>query len=80
MHWAAPKASDKMADTLIKNGVKDVSLQDHTFHTPLHYAAKTGNSKFIEVIKHFLIFGNGVAPQLNVVVLLLAVGICFITF
>lgn len=44
MHWAAHKASDKIANTLIKSGVEDVSVQDHTGKTPLYYAKSTGNS------------------------------------
>lgn len=42
MHWAAHKASDKIANTLIKSGVEDVSVQDHTGKTPLYYAKSTG--------------------------------------
>lgn len=42
MHWAAHKASDKMANILIKNGLKNASVQDHTGKTPLYYAKLTG--------------------------------------
>lgn len=36
-------ASDKIADILIKNGVKDISVQDHMGKTPLYYAKQTGD-------------------------------------
>lgn len=42
MHWAAHKASDKIANMLIKSGVVNVSIQDRTGKTPLYYAKSTG--------------------------------------
>lgn len=69
-----------MANILIKNGVKNVSVQDHMGKTPLYYAVLTGNSKFQEAVKHYLAFGLAVAPQLHLELLMLVIGVYFMTF
>lgn len=73
-------ASDEMANLLIKNGVKDVSVQDHMGKTPLYYAVLTGNSKFQEAVKHYLAFGLAATPQSHVELLMLVVGVYFRVF
>lgn len=50
MHYAAHKASDKIANMLIASGVKNVSAQDNTGKTPLYYAKLEGDfiSSFVK--------------------------------
>lgn len=75
LHWAASKASGRIVELLLQNGVKDVSLQDHQGKSALYYSSMTGNSKFQEALKHFLVFGTAATTsQLNFG-LLLAIGI-----